>query len=287
MRENIKKYFLSFADRRMSSALERIKNQALAMNFFDEVYVWSEANLDEDFCQKRQDVLNYSTRGFGYWCWKSHVILKVLETMPEGGILLYCDAGCHLNPKGRSRLNDYVEAVLNDTVGVKAFCASLKVADVKEKRWTKGDVFDYFNCRNRKDITESLQIAATHVLVRKCAQSMSMLYAWNDAINNRFSLIDDTQSKSPNFPEFIENRHDQSIFSVLYKLNGCTPLPSGETENSDCKEREKYPIWDLRDRGYKDMRFWARVKRLLKAYRMKYKIKWSVFKEKYLCRKDT
>jgi hypothetical protein len=33
-----------------------------------------------------------------------------------------------------------------------------------------------------------------------------------------YHLIDDTPSKSPNFTEFIEHRHDQSILSLLTKL---------------------------------------------------------------------
>ena len=39
---------------------------------------------------------------------------------------------------------------------------------------------------------------------------------YNISLNHH--LIDDTPSKSPNFKEFIEHRHDQSIFSLLTKL---------------------------------------------------------------------
>ena len=81
----------------------------------------------------------------------------------------------------------------------------------------------------------------------------------------RFSLIDDSPSKAPNLPGFLENRHDQSIFSLMYKVKGGTPLPSGETDVSDYSNMEKCPIWDLRDKGYKEKRIIPRLKSRFRA----------------------
>lgn len=61
------------------------------------------------------------------------------------------------------------------------------------------------------------------------------------------SLVDDSYSQSPNFPEYIEGRHDQSIFSVLTKLSGGTALPATETVPTDDMDKTKHHIPAVRD----------------------------------------
>lgn len=275
-----KLYFISFADSRMSAATDRIREQARDMDVFDEIHVLNEDSLDDAFCQTWKEIMKYGSRGYGYWCWKPYVILRLMEKMPDNAVLLYCDAGCHLNPKGKKRLMDYVESVMSSSIGVKAFYTFFKQYDVIERRWTKGDVFDYFKCRDRKDITDSKQIATTQIFLRKCPSSMRFLREWNNIWYENFSLIDDSPSKSPNFPDFVENRHDQSIFSIMYKLYDIQPLPSGETDVADYSNMDEFPIWDVRDRGYKDTRFVARVKRWLKARKILLRIRYLRIKER-------
>jgi hypothetical protein len=48
-----------------------------------------------------------------------------------------------------------------------------------------------------------------------------------------FSLVDDSLSKSPNFMEFKENRHDQSVWSIIGKINGIPCLSHSEQYNPD------------------------------------------------------
>lgn len=261
----VKTCFVSFADSRMREATTRIAKQAKEMDFFDEIHVYNEDGLDESFCQRWGHVLRVNVRGYGYWCWKSHVILRAMESLPDGAVLLYCDAGCHLNPKGRQRLLDYVDELMQDPLGVKAFYTYYPYCDVSEKRWTKGDLFDYFHCRERTDITDSPQLAATQVLCRKCDSSMQLLREWQNTWMKNFSLIDDTKSKSPNFSCFLEHRHDQSIFSLLFKLKGGVPLPSGETDVADWKSAENFPVLDKRDRGTIYDGFICRLKRAYKT----------------------
>jgi len=49
-------------------------------------------------------------------------------------------------------------------------------------------------------------------------------------ICNKSSLIDDTPSKTNNDHDFIEHRHDQSVFSLLCKLNKIYSLSASECE---------------------------------------------------------
>lgn len=260
------KCFLSFADSRMAYARQRIEKQAEKMNLFDEIRVWDESNLDEEFKQKWKDVLRTDVRGFGYWVWKPYIILKTLESMPEGGILLYLDVGCHLNPLARKRLLKYFATAYKDNLGVKAFPVNIwNVTKSLEKSWTKGDVFDHFSCRESKKITDSFQIEPGHIFIYKCKNTIDLVKEWYRTYEENFTLIDDTPSQSHNFSSFREHRHDQSIFSILFKLNGGSPLPQGGTIPYILTN----PFWSLRDKWEKQPSFKQKVKDII-FYHAKY-----------------
>lgn len=260
------KCFLSFADSRMAYARQRIEKQAEKMNLFDEIRVWDESNLDEEFKQKWKDVLRTDVRGFGYWVWKPYIILKTLESMPEGGILLYLDVGCHLNPLARKRLLKYFATAYKDNLGVKAFPVNIwNKKKSLERNWTKGDTFDYFTCREKDSITDTPQIEATHIIICKNNSSINFSREWYEICEKAFFLVNDSTSSSPNFPEFRENRHDQSIFSILFKLRNGICLPQGETTPKILTN----PIWASRDKWGEKPPVKQRIKNIL-FYHAKY-----------------
>lgn len=76
--------FLSFADSRMSAALERLGRQAEALDFFDEITLFTEHDLSAEFTSRMGRYLTPSCRGFGYWSWKPWSIHHVLQEMEEG-----------------------------------------------------------------------------------------------------------------------------------------------------------------------------------------------------------
>ncbi len=275
--------FLSFADSRMAAALTRIEEQAKEMNIFDDIRICDESIIDESFRKKMQHLLRPNVRGFGYWCWKPYIILKTLESLPENSTLFYCDAGCHLNPAARGRLLFYYKEMEMGAFNMKAFPALSYQIDTNEKRWTKGDVFDYFNCRADRSITHTPQLAAGHIICKKNAENIRFFKKWLSVWDDKLSLVDDSPSISPNLSGFIENRHDQSIFSILYKLHGGTPLPDGETRYFGAVNKASYPIWDARDYGVdcRDKRFIARLRRYLRAKRIMSKISFERFLENH------
>lgn len=258
-----KRCFLSFADSRMASALHRIKTQAQEIGVFDDIQAINETALDDAFTSKWNHILQPSVRGFGYWVWKPYLIWKTLENLPDGSILLYCDAGCHLNPLGRPKLLKYFDLLQHDALGVQAFAASsLKKAMRLERYWTKGDLLDYFRCRDNKSVIDSSQIEATHILCRKCDTSIRFMMKWYRVFEENFSLIDDSPSQSSDLPEFCENRHDQSVFSLMFKLLGGVTLPAGDT----LPYIRSNPIWSMRDKWGTGCTDYEKFKLTIKNY---------------------
>ena len=282
LENSAKKHFITFGDTRLRKTTERIRQQAEAMNFFDEIHIVDELYLESDFTSSLSHLLNSRVRGFGYWLWKPHIIRRQLERLHDNDILVYCDSGCHLNPEGVPRLKEYIEELSYTPLGIKAFPANSTITDTIEKRWTKGDIFSHFGCRNKKIVTETAQIAATQIFIRKCQPSMNFIREWEKIACENISLIDDSPSKTVNSVLFIENRHDQSIFSVLFKLRGGIPFPSGETDLPKGTNCDKYPIWNIRDKGVKDNRLIKKIQRFVKSRLFLLKIKTQPIKLKLI-----
>jgi hypothetical protein len=160
-------YFCSFADKRFHKSLKRIKTQAEQFGLFDGgIFCLNENQLKKDFRIAFKQFLQPYT--FYLCAWKPQVILQCFEKMQEGDILLYADVGCHLNIQGIEKFGSYINIVSNSTSGILATSFD---ASMPEKHWTKGDAFDYFNCRSTIEITDTPQIQATTCFCRKSSIS--------------------------------------------------------------------------------------------------------------------
>jgi hypothetical protein len=261
------KYFLSFASSPMRRSLHRIEAQARALKLYDDVLIYDESNLDKDFSTKFAERLVHGSKGFGYWSWKAQAIHQVLQKMQDGDILQYTDSGCHLNAKGLKRLNDYFELAQHSKTGILAFqlkdpdyllpIPTVGALDLREFKWVKGDLLDYFGVRSRVEITHTQTIGAGIIFIRKCAGSIALVNQWRAVIDSSFSLIDDTPSASANLEGFIEHRHDQAIFSLLCKLNGVDTIsayeywyPSVIGRGPDWGILQSFPVHAKRDKDF-------------------------------------
>lgn len=220
-----KAWFVTFADSRMKRPLRRIRRQALLMGFAsDRILTLTENDLDPRFREKMKDRLVKGSRGYGYWCWRPQVVLQALEKMSDGEIMLYADAGCHLNPKGLPRLREYLK--MADESGVVAFQGRSFLGTDKYdplhhynpvSMWTKGDVLDYFGVRGNEEITRSGQYSGGVFLVKKCAKTLEFYRRYRMIAEEHFEFFDDSPSASANLPDFREHRHDQAVFTLLCK----------------------------------------------------------------------
>lgn len=243
----MKKYLCSFGDKTLAGGFSRLQKQAEQMGVFDGIYFYTQSDLDKNFKRKfRSKMVPYS-RGFGFWCWKSQIILQTLDKIEDGDILLYIDIGSHLNVGGKKRLLEYFDIVNNSSTGILAFRSPTHL----ERTLTKMDIFEYFDVINDKSFTDTTQIEATHVFLTKNDRSISFVKEWNKVSHDDFSLITDGQSRLENFDDFKDNRHDQSILSILGKKYGITTLSTDETYSTNWDTMEDYPLLAKRDKVYK------------------------------------
>ena len=237
---------LSFADTRFSRTARRFRTQASRMRLFENIQIESEKRLDPAFLNHFQHVMSPQNRGFGFFCWKPQIILDKLQNSIDGDILIYLDVGSHLFARHSQTLEKYIRLCAASDSGILAF-----QTEFKEKFWTKGDLFDRLKARNLTEISDSGQVQAGFIIIRNSAKTRKFVSRWLELFWENINLLDDSISKTPNFPGFLQSRHDQSAFSLLAKMSGATLLPAkGQTApmfSESCLRRSSLPVLHLRD----------------------------------------
>jgi hypothetical protein len=232
-------YFISFGTLdNYKDSVKRIKKEAEEMNFFDKIKVYTQFDFDEDYKKRHQNFFNMHTRGYGYWMWKSYIVLKTLNEMQENDILVYADAGCTLNNNlvAKNKLDTYIQ-----------LCKTLPAANVSfqmkyiEKSWSKMDMFIILDAK-KPEIMNSGQLVGGVFILKKCLHIMDLVNEWY-TISQNYQLISDFPSVIPNDPSFRDHRHDQSIFSILRKKRG-TIIIQDEVDFDDYNDPicKLYPI---------------------------------------------
>lgn len=227
--------FLTYGNHVYDGAKARIMREAQTMHLFSDLHAFGPSDLAQAFLNTHRSTLQVQ-RGAGLWCWKPQICLQVLETVPDGTILFYCDAGCTLNMNGRQRFLEYLKAVTENDAGILAF-----QMEHAEHTWTKQDLLSYLHADH---LRETGQLVGGIFFVRKCDKSIQVLRQWRN-IMAMTSLVDDSTSKEANHSSFKENRHDQSVWSLLVKSTpGVTIISPDETYPF----HNHLPIWATRKR---------------------------------------
>lgn len=231
------------------AALNRICDQARSCKIFDKVIGYTEKDLQNDvkFWKKHKNFIESNPKGYGYWIWKSYINYKTIEEVAdEDDIIVYADAGCELQVNNVERLKYYIGIVKNKTMdfnelGIVAFNGFFL-----EQKYTKMDTIVSIY-RGNYDIFESPQIVATAFVYKKCQNTENIMSMWYQK-SCVYHLIDDSPSTFENDPSFKEHRHDQSIFSLVFKDQGGFTLnyEIGLWENNVSKPGPSF-FWDARN----------------------------------------
>ena len=98
----------------------------------------------------------------------------------------------------------------------------------KEMSWTNGDIISAFNLDLNSELLKTGQFAATFHAWRKNIRSLNFSNKFFNFLLHNKEICRDDDSKNLNHKKFIENRHDQSVFSLMVKTkiskNDSTPF---------------------------------------------------------------
>ena len=203
---------ITFGDghERYRTAAKRIVAQAEEIGLFSRIENYTDEDLqaDPDFWERHSTFIKANRRGHGYWLWKPYLIMKTMETMADGDLLLYVDSGCEIDVRRRDEFIRCFEIAKTDLV----MCAP---SGYLEHQWSKMDLIVHLNC-NDKDYLDTPHYQGGRVLLLVCDKTRQFVREWYETGCN-YHLIDDSPSVLTNLDSFRAHRHDQSIFSLLGK----------------------------------------------------------------------
>ncbi|MFT4942101.1 MAG: hypothetical protein ACI88A_005175 [Paraglaciecola sp.] len=190
---------------------------------FDETIGYNKEDIDTEFYSTHKHILDQK-RGGGYWLWKSYFIFITLKSLDDGDYLFYNDSGSFFLSNVNNLINEF-EKYDQDIMGFEL--------PLLEKQWTKKELLINMEC-NADYYTESNQILSGYQLVRKTCFSMEFYREYLNLSTNPVNLDDTCDKDIKQDSTFIEHRHDQSIFSLLYKKYKLRPF-------NDPSQYGKYP----------------------------------------------
>jgi hypothetical protein len=216
----MKKYFLSYGTSYNSYSHMRDKNAEtfLKFNNFDRYFLLDENSINKDYYFNHRDILT-SNRGAGYWLWKPYLINKVLSTLEYNDILMYCDSSISQVASLDSVLSllkerDIITFIVNDGNG-------------DEREVCKRDALILLDC-DREYIWQkplSGQLGASYIFLRKTKKTVEVVKEWLEYCEDE-RIISDKENVlgKPNYPMFVDHRHDQAVLSLLCKKHNITPI---------------------------------------------------------------
>lgn len=218
----MKRIFITYGDTGYESAKAKIVKEAMDTGEFDGIYTYGREDLSDELLAS--DVISIK-RGGGLWSWKPDIILATMERMQDGDIIVYCDAGCTLYPS--QEWKRYWKKLENhDILAQRIF--------QRTEYWTRKELLEMF-AANGENWPKCFQYQATPMF-KVSDFSKQFVREWRDLmISNPILAMDVTdEERSNQHSSFVENRHDQAIFSSLvYKY----------LSNLDTKEKI-YTQWE-------------------------------------------
>ncbi len=209
-----KLFFVTYADENYKAQQERLYNEAVESKQFHCILPFTrEMMMKTNFYEKNKALLDEAPIGQdgrvkpSFFAWKPWVILSALERMDFGDVLLYIDCGDTLNEtetleKFLFEKTQNIDIILTDG----AF---------PNKQYTRRDCFVLCGANSEK-YYDAIQVEAGIIVVKKTAQSLSIINDWLKYACDRRIISDDANTCDlENFPEFKEHRWDQSILSIL------------------------------------------------------------------------
>ena len=233
-------HLITYGDNKYQKSKKRLYIEAEDTGWFNTITLYGLDDLDNNYKERFADILN-KPRGGGYWIWKSYIIKKKLQEINDGDILIYLDAGCTINKEGGKRFNEYINLLNNSDSG----CISFYM-EYKERVWTTNEIFEYFGISDNDKLMNSFQLVGGIRIMKKNDNLIKMINIEEKACYDNPLLFTDHYNKNQE-QYFKENRHEQSIFSIIRKMNNPLMIkdetcykPFGEGKSLE------YPFWATR-----------------------------------------
>lgn len=204
-------YAMACADDNYMPSAKFQLDTALKKGKVDRTLCYNIADLDADFKRKNERILQAGgERRKGCYLWKPYFVNKALADLADGDFLIYMDGAGGYYRASAAPVIHYMESNDIDMVGSRRY-------KYLEKHWTKRDAFVYMEC-DKEDYTDQYQCWAGFFTLKKTQNTCCIMNEWLQYAQD-YRIITDAPNTCglDNYEGFVENRHDQSILSILMR----------------------------------------------------------------------
>jgi hypothetical protein len=162
--------------------------------------------------------------------------------------LIYSDAGSSFNLHAKKRFYEYIDLLNSqNTYGNLRFeCEPHHI----EKLWTSKELFDFFNIKLDSEYALSTQLEAGHMIFKKTEHTYGLLKSFHKVLEHDIELITDKYNNTTQISNFMETRHDQSIWSLLSKIEGSIRIKNETDFRGRQNQQYEYPFLAVRRKGH-------------------------------------
>ena len=219
----INKNIITFGtDNLFKKKKKRFEQEARNITFFDSIIIENENSI-KSIMEDHKEFITNNKRGYGYWIWKPFIIKNQLEKMKNNDILFYLDCGSSIINNNVERLDNYINKLRDYDVIV------FDNSDHKMKKFVKMNVINEFNIE--EDILEQYIIEGGCIILKNTKKTKEFIDEWiNYMIKDNYQLLNDDLLNFPQYEQFIEHRHDQSILTILARQKDYIYINNGLEE---------------------------------------------------------
>ncbi len=229
---------VNYADKKFRRA-QKLNSRTAGQWGADRVIEYGPDDIDEVFRRRNKEILD-TPRGGGYYLWKPYFYRKAYDELGEGDYLVYIDSGAvYIN-----KIQYLIDCMEQEETPLMIF--SLERERI-EKGNTKRDAFLLTGCDEAR-YTDTPQSIGGYFVCKKAPEVKAYLdevlqYAQD------IRIISDKPNVMglPNYAEFADHRHDQSVISLMSKKYGFKrfrdPSQFGMTNRyeTEVERRSTYP----------------------------------------------
>lgn len=208
-------HHVTFANMAFRRAAQGLRVSAQAFGIETKIYTpWSRAI--QKLRRMAPEIMSMQ-RGAGYWLWKPYLIAKTLDAVPDGDVVIYTDAGVSFASDPRPLID---LAAHHPVVTFELDADPASPSYHALRHWTKRDCFVILDADSER-YWNTQSLVASYQLFRAGPQSRAFANEVLAACLDARILTDQANVMGlPNFPSFIDHRHDQSVLTILVEKRG-------------------------------------------------------------------
>jgi hypothetical protein len=197
-------------------AAKRISKQAQATGIFPEVITLNESWLKEYDPEAFEIVKKFHSRkmykGFGFMVWKPVILKWAYQQYPKSNIL-YIDSGSQID-QSKNHIETFNELLIkHDQYGL-----AWQLPNHMEISWSKNELIARLSPPEK--ILQTGQVQSGFIFITRNKLSDELIHNWYQVGMERDGFYFSDELEINQNGSFIAHRHDQSAFSLLWKMLG-------------------------------------------------------------------